>query len=101
MRIRVKDHRPRAALPAADLEGTFEHVPDLREVVLVHGVMRARLEAQDAGVGLGRPIGPRMEQHLPGLAGPADRFPFELIAVARFHGLMFDHVISVQAAVQR
>ena len=39
----------------------------------------ARLEPEDAGVGLGRPLGPRMEQHLAGLARPADRLPLDVV----------------------
>jgi hypothetical protein len=101
VRIRVKDHRAGAVFAPADVEAAFEDVPDLREIVPVQRMVRARCEAQDTGVGLGGPFRPRVEQHLPGLARPANRFPFELIAVSRFHRLVFGHVISVQAAVQR
>ena len=32
--------------------------------------------------GLGRPLGPRMEQHLAGLARPANRFPLDVVEMA-------------------
>src|SRR5262249_50969974 len=49
----------------------------------------SRLEAQNAGVGLGGPFLPRMEQHLPRLPRPSNRLPFEFVAVTHFHRLMF------------
>src|SRR5205823_6761050 len=58
VRIRMKNHRPGPALPATDLKRSLEHVPDLREVVVVQRMMGSRLEAQNARVRLGGPFLP-------------------------------------------
>src|SRR5438067_146160 len=81
MRIGVIEHRPGAVRRLADREGAFEDVPDLREIVLVERMMRAGVVADQAGVGLGRRLRTRVEEHLAPLAGPAQCLPFALIDV--------------------
>src|ERR671910_2838728 len=88
MRIGMENHRARAAFAPADVEGPFQDVPDLREVVVVQRMMRAGLEPQDSGVRLGGTLLARMEQHLSGLARPADGLPFQLVAMAHLHRLV-------------
>src|SRR5262249_62243597 len=83
-----EDHRPGGPGLAADHEGAGEHVPHLREIVVVDRMMRAGLEPEDAGVGFGRPLRPRMEQHFSGLTGPADRLPINVVAMADLAALM-------------
>src|SRR3990170_2262867 len=56
--------------------------------MVVQRVMRAGLQTQDSGVRLGGTFLARMEQHLAGLARPADRLPFQLVAMADLHRLM-------------
>src|SRR4029453_6270895 len=57
-------------------------VPDLREAMIVLGMEGARPKPQDPGVRLGPPLRPRMEQHLAGLAGPADGLPLDIVDMA-------------------
>src|SRR5205085_7563913 len=82
MRVGMKEHRARTAELAGNAELAFQDVPDLREIVAMPGVVRARREAQEAGIGLGRARRAWVKQHLAGLAGPADRLPFHLVDVA-------------------
>ena len=49
-----------------------------------------------AGVGLGGPLGPRMEQHLAPLPRPAQRLPLAIVGVNRFHRLMHTVVLHVR-----
>src|SRR5215203_4054097 len=56
VRIGMEDHASRAALVLTNLECAFEHVPDLREVVVVQRMVRARLELKNSGVGLSRAL---------------------------------------------
>src|SRR3982750_2169013 len=88
MRIGMEDHRARRARATADRERALEDVPDLREVMVVHRMMGPGLEAQDAGVRFCGPFRTRMEQHLAGLAGPSDGFPFDVVAMPNLHRLM-------------
>src|SRR5580704_5881992 len=67
MRVGVVEHRARRAQPSADRELALQDEPDLREAVIVLGMMRARLQPEDAGNGRGRLFGAGMEQHLAGL----------------------------------
>src|SRR5258707_13044409 len=48
----------------------------------------AWLVAHDAGVGLGRPLGTRVDKHLAGLARPADGLPLALVDVHRLARLV-------------
>src|SRR5205807_1766407 len=57
IRIGVVEHGARRAQPAVDREEALEDEPDLDEAVIVFGMMRARLEPQDAGIGRGRLFG--------------------------------------------
>src|SRR5215207_9313487 len=66
MRVGVVEHRARRAEPAVDGELALQDEPELGEAVIVLGMMRARFEPQDAGVGRGRLLGRGMEQHLAG-----------------------------------
>ena len=52
------------------------------------GMMRAGLEPRDAGIGRGRLPGAGMEQHLAGLARPADHLPVDLVERAHLAGQM-------------
>src|SRR6266404_1427968 len=88
MRIGVEQHRARRAELAVDGEFALQDVPDLREAVIMLGMMCAGLQPKNAGVGLGGPLRPRMEQHLAGLARPADRLPFDIVDVAHVIGQM-------------
>ena len=74
----------------ANLECAFEHIPDLREVVVVQRMVRTGREPENAGIWLGRPLWPRVEHHLAGLPRPTNGFPFELVAMANFHWLVHD-----------
>src|SRR5262249_51830716 len=78
----------RAVRALADLKFALEDVPDLREIVLVQRMVRAGLVAHEAGIGLGRTLGPWMEEHLAPLAGPAQRLPRPVVDVNGFHWLM-------------
>src|SRR5262249_7987891 len=89
VRIGMEDHGARPVLVAADPKCALEDIPDLREIVVVQRMMRPRLKAQNARVRLGRPLGTRMEEHLARLSGPANHFPCQLVAMTRFHRLMF------------
>jgi hypothetical protein len=51
-------------------------------------MVRAGLVAHEAGIGLGRALGLRMEEHLAPLAGPAQGLPRPIVDVDRFHWLM-------------
>src|SRR5215470_17366588 len=53
VRVRIEQHRAGAVGALADLELALEDVPDLPEVVLVQWMVRARLVAHEAGIGLG------------------------------------------------
>jgi hypothetical protein len=88
MRVEVVEHRARRAQPAVDRERALQDEPDLREAVIVLGMMRARLELEDAGIGRGRLLRRRVEQHLAGLARPADRLPVDLVEMAHLVGQM-------------
>jgi hypothetical protein len=88
MRVGVAEHRARRAQPSIDRELALQDEPDLREAVIVLGMMRARLEPQDAGIGRGRLLGAGMEQHLAGLARPADGLPVDVVEMAHLAGQM-------------
>src|SRR5262245_49890939 len=75
VRVRVEDHRARAQRPVADLERALEDVPDLREIVTMARMEGAGLVAHEARVGLARPLGPRVEDHLAMLPGEAQSLP--------------------------
>src|SRR5262245_22275236 len=51
-------------------------------------MVRAGLIAHQAGIGLGRTLGPWMEEHLAPLPGPAQRLPRLVVDVDGFHWLM-------------
>src|SRR4051812_26948922 len=81
--VGIVEHRTRAVGPLADRERALEDVPDLREVVLVEGMMRTGFVAHEAGVRLGRRAGARVEEHLAPLPGPAQRLPLAFVKVDR------------------
>src|SRR5215475_8413307 len=85
MRIGVVDHRAGLIDLSAYRERAFEDIPDLCEIVPVHGMVRAGLVAYKPGIGLGRSLRPGMEQHLAPLAGEAQRFPLAFAVMQRFH----------------
>src|SRR5580700_2068389 len=85
---RVIEHGARRAQPAVDRELALQDEPDLGEAVIVIGMMGARREPQDAGIGRGRLLGAGMEQHLAGLARPADGLPVDLVEMAHLAGQM-------------
>ena len=62
--------------------------PEVRPGVPVLRVVGAGLVANEARVGLGRPLGPRVEQHLAPLAVPAQRLPRPLVGVHGLHRLV-------------
>src|SRR5262245_47119924 len=84
----MEEHRARAVRTLADLKLTFQDVPDLREVVLVQRMVRAGLIAHEPGIGLGRALGPGMEEHLAPLPRPPQRRPRPVVDVDSFHWLM-------------
>src|SRR5262252_3296463 len=84
----IEEHGAGAVGRVPDLELALEDVPDLGEVVLVERVVRAGVVADEAGVGLRRPLGPRMKEHFAPLPGPAERLPQPVIGVDRFHALV-------------
>src|ERR1700704_1992625 len=49
MRVGVVEHRARRAEPAVDRELALQDEPDLREAMIVLGMMRAPLEPEDTG----------------------------------------------------
>src|SRR3954464_15891673 len=59
-------------------------MPDLREPVIVLGVIGAGLKAQNSRVRLSRTLRAWVKQHLAGLARPADRLPFKVVEMAHF-----------------
>src|SRR5580704_14376864 len=61
MRVGVVEHGAWRTQPAVDHELALQDEPDLGEAVIVLGVMRTRLEPQDAGIGRGRLLGAGME----------------------------------------
>src|SRR6266851_5043505 len=69
MRVGVVEHRARRAQPSVDRELALQDEPDLREAVIVLGMMRARLEPEDAGIGRGRLLGLGWNSILPVLPG--------------------------------
>src|SRR5262249_28679391 len=120
MRIGVEDHGARADGALADPELPVEHVPHLGEVVPVAWVTGAGLVAHETGVGLGRPLGPRVEDHLAVLAGKPEGLPRHLVDVpvlraviarrlahrcppswARRHSMSFDHWSSSGSTTSR
>ena len=72
----------------------------LREVVVVQRMVSTGFEAQNARVGFRWPLGAGMEEHLARLSGPANRLPFQFIAVTGFHRLMFSESRIVKEQVR-
>ena len=58
------------------------------KLVLVQGVVCAGLVVHDARVGLRRPLRIRVKQHLAGLPWPADDFPFAIVTMDIFRGMV-------------
>ena len=72
----MENHRARAAFVSADVEGPFQDVPDLREVVVVQRVVRALEVVQLTGKPFSASL-PTMEYLDPTTVAPPDE-PFNL-----------------------
>jgi hypothetical protein len=83
MRIRHECKGARLVDRVAELEFTFQNVPDLSEVVLVKRKACARFICKDSRVRLGRPLGARMKQEF-GLVFEPTHFPFHVVCVPVF-----------------
>src|SRR5829696_6351031 len=84
VRVGIEHHGSRSVERAADPKFAGQYVPDLRKLVMVQRMMPACFVANDACVRFGRPLRTRVKQHLSGLSGPPDRFPFALVPVHIF-----------------
>src|SRR5436853_93899 len=88
MRVGVEQHCPSLVASTVDYELSRKDVPDLRETMVVLGMVSAWLQSEDSSIGLRRTLGTRMEQHLSGLARPPYCFPLKVINVSCFVGEM-------------